>query len=515
MDPAPPISIYTKLDITYTLIEGDDQHINISANDVLLGVIAYENIGPLTKFRRPAPLPPLAKHGIVYLQLSCTEENAVRFAKCNYEDIYYLAQKAIFQKIPKTIHDNVNLNTSDDSYAVSKLMDLTEEEWKNRDYRLFNGTLHLYFNQIEKFEQYSSTDLYCYTKVGFLEKHDLAPDSKIIVIGDIHGDDLRLVLTLKALQKRNILDQKFRCMPGKVLVFLGDYMDRGRDSLKVLELVVTLKMENPQQVHLLRGNHEDLETTLFQLEKYTSNDPKYQKYLANSQNYKILKFLYRSFPLAVYISQVSDAKVKEYMQFSHALFHIYTDPDPLLASTKKYDFHWILESKDFSSRIKQRMISTVDKIQTTKDQKLYDATLLLSELEDKIIIRFKDIYWLDIGKKFSEDPLTRRYTIPPEMTKAYLKLCSTDTIKIKEIMRGHQRGIWVLKNLDKCLVTTLDPTYLETRQSYMEINLAEKVCDWERTLVSFDLLDDHEKALEDFLEENSSVLCCDESDDSG
>ena len=78
------------------------------------------------------------------------------------------------------------------------------------------------------------------------------PVGEIIIIGDLHGDLKSLVHILddsKFLKKAN--------SSGDVLlVFLGDYGDRGMHSVEVYYVVLKLKEMFPERVILMRGNHE-------------------------------------------------------------------------------------------------------------------------------------------------------------------------------------------------------------------------------------------------------------------
>lgn len=68
----------------------------------------------------------------------------------------------------------------------------------------------------------------------------------IIVVGDLHGkyfDMMRVFM-------------KFG-FPDKVnYVFLGDYVDRGSDSLDIIYLLFALKVRFPDNIFMIRGNHE-------------------------------------------------------------------------------------------------------------------------------------------------------------------------------------------------------------------------------------------------------------------
>jgi predicted MPP superfamily phosphohydrolase len=73
----------------------------------------------------------------------------------------------------------------------------------------------------------------------------LPEQGKAVFIGDTHGD-------FEATEE--VFRRYFK--PGYILVFLGDYVDRGDQSRENLEFLLNKKQEAPNQVFLLMGNHE-------------------------------------------------------------------------------------------------------------------------------------------------------------------------------------------------------------------------------------------------------------------
>jgi protein phosphatase len=67
-----------------------------------------------------------------------------------------------------------------------------------------------------------------------------------VIVGDIHGQILDLFRILHA----------FGMPPHQHYLFLGDLVDRGEFSVECLVVVLLLKCLYPDQVHLIRGNHE-------------------------------------------------------------------------------------------------------------------------------------------------------------------------------------------------------------------------------------------------------------------
>jgi len=70
--------------------------------------------------------------------------------------------------------------------------------------------------------------------------------SPVTVVGDLHGQYFDLLNMFKI----------GGWPPDTSYVFLGDFVDRGHNSVETLSLLLCLKMKYPGNITLLRGNHE-------------------------------------------------------------------------------------------------------------------------------------------------------------------------------------------------------------------------------------------------------------------
>lgn len=75
-----------------------------------------------------------------------------------------------------------------------------------------------------------------------------------IFIGDIHGDSEAII---SIIEQTGFIEDMESGSKEKVLVFEGDCINRGKDSIGALGLVLKLKEKYPRNVVLIRGNHED------------------------------------------------------------------------------------------------------------------------------------------------------------------------------------------------------------------------------------------------------------------
>lgn len=92
----------------------------------------------------------------------------------------------------------------------------------------------------------------------FGKKTPKAPPStggrRVYAVGDIHGRHDLLEGLLREIA-RDVSDEPPDAQP--ILVFLGDYVDRGPASHQVVETILALRDEPAFEVRTLKGNHEE------------------------------------------------------------------------------------------------------------------------------------------------------------------------------------------------------------------------------------------------------------------
>ena len=85
----------------------------------------------------------------------------------------------------------------------------------------------------------------------------LPKDGEAVFIGDTHGDP---DATVSIIEQEKFIEAMENGEKNKYLVFLGDYADRGSGDIENLEQIFALKKKYPDNVILMRGNHEEKDT---------------------------------------------------------------------------------------------------------------------------------------------------------------------------------------------------------------------------------------------------------------
>lgn len=341
--------------------------------------------------------------------------------------------------------------------SMFDLMHLSKDQWNNRDINFLDKKLAYYIKTCCPIEYENSLD-------QLIIKLSLPEESNIAVIGDLHGNDSRLEDTLRFLQKNNYLDEQYQCNPSHYIIFLGDYVDRGTDSLKVLELLATLKLENKNQVFLLRGNHEDV-ISLEGLKYYSKFDNRYYNYRIRATNELVLNTFFQKLPSSLLVGSGDD-----YVLFSHAGVHLGTDLTPLMETNET--ILPIKDSSDFSDRIKTLLNEPgVSK----QEKKWHQAAYHLNEIS-KDNISIEDIYWADLESS------SKRKIISLESLKSYFTLCGR-TKNLKCLVRGHEHMNKIHRHKDKTIAITLDPSD-HNNQTILFMKTASKFRDWNNQFVT-------------------------------
>ena len=188
----------------------------------------------------------------------------------------------------------------------------------------------------------------------------------IYAIGDIHG----CLTQLTSLHKKILSNDKFK-VNEDLLVYLGDYIDRGLNSKQVIEQIIKLKKKQIKII-LLMGNHEEMMTDFLFNKKNNIKD--WLNFGADqtfkSYDVEIVEFIKDGFDDNV-INKLRD-KLLEKMSSDHIDFfnnleltystekylfvHAGIDPKKKLIDQNKKDYLWSRSSDFFHKNFKSEKI---------------------------------------------------------------------------------------------------------------------------------------------------------------
>ena len=184
----------------------------------------------------------------------------------------------------------------------------------------------------------------------------------LFAIGDIHGCPKQLKSLLSKLLNNSEFKNK-----RDLLIFLGDYIDRGPNSREVLDQLINLNKQNIKAVFLM-GNHEQIMID-FLFDKI--NNLMYWLTLGADQTFKsynieVVEFIKDGFEdnkidklRNIFLSELSKEHIYflknlklSYNSGKYLFVHAGINPEKSLSQQNKMDFLWSRSDKFFDKNFK-------------------------------------------------------------------------------------------------------------------------------------------------------------------
>jgi Calcineurin-like phosphoesterase len=162
------------------------------------------------------------------------------------------------QDILKTRLKDIEENCIDTLNYSSVIVD-TDNSWEQNNNPIDTLEGYDYFDYIDEYmvslSAHQRENDYTHIKFIHPEKND-----NLIVFGDFHGSFSSFVRHLLRFKKIGIIDGEGKIRKDFSIIFLGDIVDRGIYSYEILMILYLLLINNPKQIIMISGNHEELST---------------------------------------------------------------------------------------------------------------------------------------------------------------------------------------------------------------------------------------------------------------
>jgi hypothetical protein len=276
---------------------------------------------------------------------------------------------------------------------------------------------------------------------GFSEKTYVDKGSHVVSFADLHSDLMTLLALLDLLVETKFCDNKHRVRKDMQILQLGDISDRGPNWFETLSIALLLRIINRDNVHFLRGNHEDVEVNLMYGED--------QQWVKDHR--ESLTLCYQTLPVTFRIAEregrLEKGGRKEALHATHGLFSTLIDPFEPEKLAKPY--YVIRRNPPPTERIIQLSFGDGVAGRETKHSIAAGAVIALQEIEKNILEERRRArspictplgmhLWSDVdeGNGFFVASEQRGLLVSPDMIRLSMQ-CGCTEICDKFLIRGH------------------------------------------------------------------------------
>lgn len=165
-----------------------------------------------------------------------------------HRQTYYDDDRIMDSGINKKIFDETTINNIFDEVQTKYI-----EQLNNKDIQYVVNDINISYFKREPVKFTTIVHHIYYQKVCIYPE-------KVCIIGDIHSSLSSLCEILLDLKKKKYFKENISKLKDDYYIFfLGDLVDRGPYSIEILCIVFKLKLLNWDNIHIIRGNHENEE----------------------------------------------------------------------------------------------------------------------------------------------------------------------------------------------------------------------------------------------------------------
>jgi len=369
---------------------------------------------------------------------------------------------------------------------ISIINDFINQQTKNINNSIWFGS------KIEPYDPNFNT-LYNPSAIKpFVAKLKLPHATEVFCWGDLHGDIQSLAHSLYKLYQDGVIDNNLKIKSESVyFLFLGDLVDRGLHGAEVMALLFSVALKNPEQVIIIRGNHEDL------YQNVNMGGPNFLKDLLTISGFEYrspectdllnsINHLYNLLPVACFVGCNND-----YIQCCHGGLECRYNPNNFLNAPIKRSFNAITElTKPESFNLNNPYFWH------EMDLDISCNTLFKNIPANQIKTLNLGFMWNDFNAHpdqfkalFSTQSRSGRFSIGQTLTHETLKIYNSGKAQLRGFIRAHQhndtmpglldpRNTGIFSMWENTVITTVSTCQFGTPISFLKLTLKDNYDNW-------------------------------------